>query len=96
MKNGVLFCILSAWAGWVLADAAPSAVETATGQDDSMARQCSLAYRRQDLHFVLAHCPEEAWALARAQCERQADSVAPAYVEFCSRFYDGTAPSYGH
>jgi hypothetical protein len=69
VKTGILFCILSAWAGWALADAAPSAAETAAGRGDS---------------------------LARAQCERQADSVAPAYVEFCSRFYNGTAPSYGY
>lgn len=61
----------------------------------TLVQQCRHAYRQENLPFVLQHCPEEAWALARAQCEREADTVAPRYAEFCQLFYTGTAPNYG-
>lgn len=58
-------------------------------------RQCQQAFRRENLDFVLRYCPEEAWSLARAQCERQADTVTSRYAEFCRLFHTGTAPTYG-
>jgi hypothetical protein len=58
-------------------------------------RQCQKAYRREDLNFVIAYCPGEAWSLARAQCERQPDTVSPRYVKFCNLFYSGKAPGPG-
>ncbi len=57
-----------------------------------LARQCQRAYSQEDLGFVLKHCRFEAWSLARAQCERNADTVSPRYVEFCNLFYTGRAP----
>lgn len=71
------------------------AEDAPTQRDLSKEKQCRQAYRDQDLSFVLKHCPEEAWALARAQCEREPEKVKPAYVDFCNRFYTGAAPTYG-
>lgn len=59
-----------------------------------LAEQCRVAYRHQNLPFLLERCPEEAWALARAQCEREADKVRPGFVEYCQQFYAGKAPRY--
>ena len=56
------------------------------------ARQCSRAYSRENLDFVLKYCREEAWSLARAQCERAEDTVSPRYADFCYRFHHGMAP----
>ncbi len=71
------------------------AAQAAADAKATLVQQCRHAYRQENLPFVLQHCPEEAWALARAQCEREADTVAPRYAEFCQLFYTGTAPSYG-
>ena len=49
-------------------------------------RQCRRAYDRQNLEFLLSHCREEAWSLARAQCERNLDSISPRYAAFCRAF----------
>jgi hypothetical protein len=49
-------------------------------------RQCGMAYRQQNLEFLLRHCREEAWSLARAQCERNLDSISPRYAAFCRAF----------
>lgn len=49
-------------------------------------RQCQAAFRREDVGFVLGHCPYEAWSLARAQCERNLDTISPRYYELCKRF----------
>ncbi|OIO78457.1 MAG: hypothetical protein AUJ86_05470 [Hydrogenophilaceae bacterium CG1_02_62_390] len=72
------------------------AAEVAPDANATLAQQCRQAYRQENQMFVLDNCPEAAWALARAQCERQANSIAPRYVEFCRRFYTGTAPIYGN
>ncbi len=56
---------------------------------------CSAAYQREDLAFVYRHCPFEAWALARAQCERGDETVAPRYADFCRDFKNGRAPIAG-
>lgn len=72
------------------------AAGTASPDADAQVRQCSQAYRQENLPYILEHCPEEAWALARAQCERNADSVSARYADYCHRFYTGTAPTYGH
>ncbi len=61
-----------------------------------MAQQCQQAFNQENLPFVLKHCPEEAWSLARAQCERSMDTVSPHYADFCHLFYTGNAPSYGN
>jgi hypothetical protein len=67
---------------------------TACGLDyaDLQARQCSRAYSHEDLDFVLKYCREEAWSLARAQCERASDTVSERYADFCYRFHHGMAP----
>lgn len=49
-------------------------------------RQCDKAYSGQNLEFVLRHCRYEAWSLARAQCERNLDSISPRYAAFCRAF----------
>ncbi len=49
-------------------------------------RQCQSAYGHEEIGFVLRHCPFEAWALARAQCERNLDTISPRYYELCLRF----------
>ncbi len=49
-------------------------------------RQCDKAYGRQNLEFLLRHCRYEAWSLARAQCERNLDSISPRYAAFCRAF----------
>lgn len=74
-----------------LAEETAPSVETA-----NRAELCRKAYSREDLPYVLEHCPEEAWALARAQCERSEDTVIPRYAEFCRLFHSGRAPSYGY
>jgi hypothetical protein len=71
------------------------AEEAATGISETLARQCSQAYHQEDLAFVYQHCPEEAWALARAQCERADETVAERYKAFCRAFKTGEAPIYG-
>lgn len=73
------------------ADDAPAAAHA-----EDKARLCGRAYRAEDQAYLLANCPEEAWALARAQCERSADTVSPRYAEFCQLFHSGRAPSYGY
>jgi hypothetical protein len=40
------------------------------------ARQCGRAYSGQDLEFLLRHCRDEAWSLARAQCDRNLRHLA--------------------
>jgi hypothetical protein len=49
----------------------------------------------EDLAFVYRHCPFEAWALARAQCERGDETVSPRYAAFCRDFKNGRAPVAG-
>jgi len=49
-------------------------------------RQCQKAYRYEEVDFILRHCPDEAWSLARAQCERNLDSISPRYFGLCSHF----------
>ncbi len=49
-------------------------------------RQCQAAFRREEIDFVLRHCSYEAWSLARAQCERNLDTISPRYHELCRRF----------
>lgn len=49
-------------------------------------RQCQVAFRHEEIDFVLRHCPNEAWSLARAQCERNLDTISPRYYELCRRF----------
>ncbi len=49
-------------------------------------RQCHKAYDQQNLEFLLRHCQYEAWSLARAQCERNLDSITPRYAAFCRAF----------
>jgi hypothetical protein len=49
-------------------------------------RQCGKAYSAQNLEFLLRHCRFEAWSLARAQCERNLDSISPRYADFCRAF----------
>ena len=49
-------------------------------------RQCDKAYTRQNLEFLLRYCRFEAWSLARAQCERNLDSITPRYAAFCKAF----------
>lgn len=49
-------------------------------------QQCLKAYRQESLGIVGKHCPDEAWALARAQCERSSDTVSGRYAEFCHGF----------
>jgi len=61
----------------------------------ALAEACSAAYRHEDLAFVYRHCPFEAWALARAQCERGDETVAPRYAAFCRDFKNGRAPVAG-
>lgn len=56
---------------------------------------CQRAFRRQELVYLLKYCPEEAWSTARAQCERNADTVSPRYLDYCNKFYTGMAPTYG-
>lgn len=58
-------------------------------------RQCQKAYRRENLDFILTYCPGEAWSLARAQCERQPETVSRRYERFCDMFYNGKAPGPG-
>jgi hypothetical protein len=58
-------------------------------------RQCQKAFRQENLDFVLDHCPGEAWALARAQCERRPETVSNRYEKLCDRFYKGMAPGPG-
>jgi hypothetical protein len=50
------------------------------------ARQCGRAYSGQNLEFLLRHCRDEAWSLARAQCERNLDAISPRYAAFCRAF----------
>ena len=61
---------------------------SACGLDEEMLRQrqCSKAYDQQNLEFLLRHCQYEAWSLARAQCERNLDSISPRYAAFCRAF----------
>jgi hypothetical protein len=68
----------------------------ACGLDYALLRyqHCQRAFRRENLNYVLRYCPEEAWSLARAQCERNSDSVSSRYAEFCHQFYSGQAPIY--
>jgi hypothetical protein len=65
-----------------------SAALQACGLDhaDLLYRQCQSAFRQQEIGFVLRHCPSEAWSLARAQCERNLDSISPRYYELCAHF----------
>jgi hypothetical protein len=49
-------------------------------------RYCQKAYRLEDVAFILRHCPNEAWSLARAQCERNLDSISPRFYELCIHF----------
>ena len=49
-------------------------------------RQCGRAYSGQNLEFLLRHCRDEAWSLARAQCERSLDTITPRYAKFCRAF----------
>jgi hypothetical protein len=49
-------------------------------------RQCNRAYVQQNLEFLLRHCEYQAWALARAQCERNLDSISPRYAAYCKAF----------
>lgn len=49
-------------------------------------RQCGRAYSQQNLEFLLRHCRDEAWSLARAQCERNLDTISPRYAAFCRAF----------
>ncbi len=80
-------CLLAAPCGGAVGD-------DATAPDtDARARACSRAYQREDLDFVYRHCPFEAWALARAQCERGDESVAERYAAFCRDFKNGRAPA---
>ena len=79
----------------VLASLASVSAMADTAQDvEALARQCNQAYRHEDLAFVYQHCPYEAWALARAQCERGDESVAERYKVFCKAFKAGRAPAY--
>ncbi len=79
----------------ILAGPPAGAVEPATPDSESLARQCSQAYHQQDLDFVFQHCPEQAWALARAQCERGDEAISERYAAFCRAFKTGQAPIYG-
>jgi hypothetical protein len=49
-------------------------------------RQCGRAYSAQNLEFLLRYCRFEAWSLARAQCERNLDTITPRYAAFCRAF----------
>ena len=60
---------------------------------ETLRRQhCDRAYSHEDLQFIYAHCPDEAWSLARAQCERNTGSESARYAEFCRAFKSGRAP----
>ncbi len=48
--------------------------------------QCQAAYRREELGYILRSCPNEAWSLARTQCERNLETISPRYYELCRRF----------
>ena len=63
--------------------------------DGLHAHLCSQGYNHEDLVFVYRHCPDEAWSLARAQCERNTGSESPRYAEFCRDFKSGRAPTLG-
>ncbi|MDR3393700.1 MAG: hypothetical protein P4L70_01730 [Parasulfuritortus sp.] len=91
MRKTLLLVVLSVWL------VVPPAVagESAPPNQGSLARQCQEAYHRQDLGFVLQNCPEEAWALARAQCERSDETISERYAAFCRAFKSGQAPIYG-
>ena len=77
--------------------ASMDAVFADCGLDYSLLKyeHCQRAFRRENLDYLLKYCAEEAWATARAQCERNADTVSPRYVDYCNIFYSGTAPTYG-
>ena len=95
MKRSVFGTVLMACCSPVMAlagEAAPSP----PAADEARSRQCQQAYGQGNLPYILEHCPEEAWALARAQCERAADTVSPRYADFCHLFYTGKAPTYGN
>jgi len=49
-------------------------------------RFCRKAYMAQDAETLLKYCHDESWSLARAQCERNLDSISPRFVEFCKAF----------
>lgn len=76
----------------------PDAAFAACGLDypELKYEHCQRAFRRENLNYLLKYCAEEAWATARAQCERNVDTVSPRYVEYCNVFYSGTAPTYGN
>jgi hypothetical protein len=90
LTGGLLMLFLS------LPSVSTLAADAAADASQQLSSQCQLAYRQEDLPFVLTHCPEQAWSLARAHCEREADTVAAHYVEFCHQFYTGAAPTYGN
>ncbi len=60
--------------------------------DTLLARQCRVAYRQIDQGFLLRHCPEDAWTLGRAECERPPDDVSPEFKDYCWYFQNGQAP----
>jgi hypothetical protein len=80
---------------WSLGLASISARGEAPTTMPDAGRQCQLAYQHEDLNYVYAHCPFEAWALARAQCERADETVSPRYTAFCKAFKTGRAPIAG-
>jgi len=92
MRNGVL--LMAAFSAWLIGSPVLAA-EAATQVSAELARQCSEAYHKEDLTFVYQNCPEEAWALARAQCERGDETVSERFKAFCHLFKTGQAPIYG-
>ena len=64
----------------------PTLAEPAPSDNDLRYQQCQKAFRHEDVAYVLRECPDEAWSLARAQCERNLDGIAPRYYELCRKF----------
>jgi hypothetical protein len=95
LKKRLLRGLSVVWLGLQVVQALADGAVPVPVQGGQMARQCSTAYRQEDLFFLLKNCPEEAWALARAQCEQEPGKVKPRFAEFCKLFYTGKAPSYG-
>lgn len=54
--------------------------------DSLQTAACGKAFTRQDQDYLLANCHYEAWDLARAQCERNLDTISPRYQAFCRAF----------